>query len=56
MNEIPKLLESKWREEHKKSSEEAFERVAKEGQVSAGPSFFAKANEKLSTALSAKKD
>lgn len=43
MNEIPALLEAKWKEQHQIDSEIAFERVAKEGQAVAGPSFFKKA-------------
>jgi zeaxanthin epoxidase len=43
MDEISEKLESRWKVEHFKTAEEAFERVEKEGQKSAGPSFFEKA-------------
>jgi len=42
MNDIPEQLEAKWKIEHKKSSEETFERVKREGQSSSAPSFFEK--------------
>ena len=43
MDEISEKLESRWKVEHFKTAEEAFERVEKEGQKAAGPSFFEKA-------------
>lgn len=43
MNEIPAELEAKWREEHYNTAEEAFARVAEEGQQLSMPSFFQKA-------------
>lgn len=46
MGDLPKRLVDKWQERHKASSEEAFERVAREGQRAGGPSFFAKAEAK----------
>jgi len=42
MNDIPKMLESKWRETHYKTSEEVFEQAATNGITSSGPSFFQK--------------
>lgn len=44
MGDLPKLLETKWRQQHKLSSEKAFIKVNKEGQKIAGPSFFQKAS------------
>jgi len=43
MGDIPKNLEAKWKKEHFATAEEAFARVAVEGQAAAGPSFFEKA-------------
>jgi len=43
MGELPAKLEEKWRVEHEISSEKVFERVAREGQTTTGPSFFQKA-------------
>ena len=43
MGDLPAALEKKWKEQHEKDAEAAFELVAKEGQKSAGPSFFKKA-------------
>lgn len=43
MGDLPKTLNEKWKEQHKKSSEEEFERVAAEGQDAGGPSFFSNA-------------
>mmetsp|Transcript_1855 Transcript_1855/g.2557 ORF Transcript_1855/g.2557 Transcript_1855/m.2557 type:complete len:590 (+) Transcript_1855:91-1860(+) len=57
MGDLPAKLEAKWKAEHEKSAEIEFARVAKEGQKSAGPSFFQKANAELSnTVLQAKKN
>jgi len=42
MGDIPSKLESRWKTEHFKTAEEAFERVAREGQDVKGPSFFVK--------------
>jgi zeaxanthin epoxidase len=62
MKDIPNQLESKWRKEHYKSAEEAFQRVATEGQATAGPSFFEKAkvdpvsSDRVATALKATKE
>lgn len=57
MGDLPAKLEAKWKAEHEKSAEAEFARVAKEGQKSAGPSFFQKANAELSnTVLQAKKN
>lgn len=41
MGSLPQSLERDWRAKHKVASEAAFERVAREGQSSSGPSFFA---------------
>jgi len=49
MGELPAKLEEKWRKEHKVSAEKQFERVAKEGQGPAGPSFFATAETPTAT-------
>uniref|UniRef100_A0A7S2XKE1 FAD-binding domain-containing protein n=1 Tax=Attheya septentrionalis TaxID=420275 RepID=A0A7S2XKE1_9STRA len=55
MEGIPAALESKWKTEHYDTAEDAFARVAEEGQAAAGPSFFEKA--KVSeTVLQAKRD
>jgi zeaxanthin epoxidase len=55
MEGIPAALESKWKTEHYNTAEDAFARVAEEGQAAAGPSFFDKA--KVSeTVLQAKRD
>lgn len=45
MKDLPKALEAKWKEFHKKESQAAFEKVAKEGigSFKTGPSFFQKA-------------
>mmetsp|Transcript_24950 Transcript_24950/g.36622 ORF Transcript_24950/g.36622 Transcript_24950/m.36622 type:complete len:582 (+) Transcript_24950:89-1834(+) len=43
MGDLPSELEKKWKVEHFKTAEEAFERVAVEGQSVAGASFFQKA-------------
>lgn len=43
IKEIAADLETKWRTKHFKTSEDAFARVAAEGQSVAGPSFFKKA-------------
>lgn len=43
MGDLPGRLVDKWMARHKVSSEEAFARVAREGQKAGGPSFFAKA-------------
>lgn len=59
MKDIPTALESKWRTEHFASAEEAFEKVARDGQTAAGPSFFSKSStedKKFSTALGATKE
>ena len=40
MGDLPKILNEKWKEQHKKRSEEEFKRVAAEGQSAGGPSFF----------------
>ena len=40
MGNLPAILEEKWKTEHKRTAEKAFERVALEGQKSGGPSFF----------------
>lgn len=47
MGDLPKRLESAWRERHRASAEEVFDKAQK-GQlkVSSGPSFFAKAADK----------
>lgn len=51
MNELPKLLEERWRKTHEETAEIAFERVAKEGQSTAGPSFFQKATTEEATVV-----
>lgn len=43
MKELAAALEAKWKTNHFKTAEEAFERVAVDGQSAAGPSFFKKA-------------
>jgi len=45
MGELPKRLEESWRQRHKVSAEAAFEKTAREGQRSGGPSFFAKSEQ-----------
>lgn len=40
MGDLPADLESKWEKKHIKDAEEAFARVAVEGQSAAAPSFF----------------
>ena len=55
IKEIAADLELKWRTEHFKTSEDAFARVAAEGQSVAGPSFFKKA-EIVSPVLSKSRD
>ena len=45
MEGLPEELEAAWQKVHYESSEEAFEKVAKEGQAKAGPSFFKKSEE-----------
>ncbi len=40
MGDLPKVLAEKWEAEHKRTAESAFDKVAVEGQKSAGPSFF----------------
>jgi len=47
MGGVPKALETKWKEKHRKGAEAAFDRVAKEGQSVGGPSFFEKAKESI---------
>jgi len=44
MGDLPKRLEAAWQERHRENAEEVFAKVAKEGQKSAGPSFFEAAN------------
>lgn len=44
MKELAAVLEERWKANHFKTAEEAFERVAVEGQSAAGPSFFKKAD------------
>ena len=58
MNDVPALLEAKWKETHFESSEKAFERVAKDGQIESGPSFFQKSaiSEKPATVLTSQKE
>jgi len=51
MGDLPAALESKWKKQHEKDAEEAFEQVAREGQKSAGPSFFKKAEVKAEVAM-----
>ena len=46
MGDLPKKLEAKWKIQHEKDAEAAFAKVASEGQKSAGPSFFRKAEVK----------
>jgi len=48
MGSLPKQLEANWRERHKKSSEEAFEKAQKDGQKSGGPSFFSMVEDMVS--------
>jgi len=45
MGGLPEELETEWRKTHFDSSEEAFKKVAKEGQAQAAPSFFTKSEE-----------
>lgn len=68
MKSLPNQLETKWRKIHYDSAEQAFERVAREGQMApTGPSFFQKAKvgtetntetatDRFSTVLKAYKD
>jgi len=41
MGDLPKQLETTWKERHRKSALAAFEKAAKEGQAVGAPSFFA---------------
>mmetsp|Transcript_7850 Transcript_7850/g.10759 ORF Transcript_7850/g.10759 Transcript_7850/m.10759 type:complete len:606 (-) Transcript_7850:126-1943(-) len=50
MENIPSELETRWKTKHFESAEKEFARVAVEGQSSAGPSFFKKAEEESSKA------
>ena len=43
MGKLPSDLEAKWKTKHFEDAESAFAEVAKNGQKSAGPSFFQKA-------------
>ena len=64
MEDLPKALAEKWEAKHVEASEEAFARVAVEGQSVSGPSFFkkyevatqTKPSTTMTTALAAKKD
>jgi len=68
MGTLPKELEDRWKTEHFERSEKEFDRVEREGQRAAGPSFFEKAagdddtggaaalNGEKATVLSAKKE
>jgi zeaxanthin epoxidase len=40
MGDLPADLEEKWRKQHIKDAEEAFSKVAVEGQSASAPSFF----------------
>lgn len=40
MGGLPADLEAKWKKQHIKDAEDAFNRVAEEGQSVAAPSFF----------------
>ena len=40
MDDLPAQLEASWKAKHFEDAEKAFERVAKNGQDAAGPSFF----------------
>jgi len=51
MDGLPEELEAEWRQTHFESSEKAFEKVAKEGQAKAGPSFFKKSEEESEIAV-----
>jgi zeaxanthin epoxidase len=51
MGDLPERLVEEWRERHVKSSQEAFDRVAREGQSTAGPSFFAKVEETVAASF-----
>jgi len=52
MGDLPKRLVSEWEVRHRKTAEEAFERVARDGQQVGGPSFFAKVEEMAAAAVS----
>jgi zeaxanthin epoxidase len=56
MKQLPAELEKKWKVQHFNDAEAAFKRVAAEGQVSAGPSFFQKAKDTPLTVMQAKKN
>ena len=43
MGELPRRLETAWRERHRVGAEEAFARIADGGEQTVAPSFFAKA-------------
>ena len=55
MEEIVKALESKWKDKHVESSEDAFARVRVEGQATQMQSFFAKSDIPV-TAMAARRN
>lgn len=56
MKELPAELEKRWKAQHFKDSEAAFEKVEREGQAAAGPSFFEKGKDTPLTVMQARKD